>query len=148
MPAPDVTAPRDLATAQHEAAHVVVGVALGLRLSSAVTGLRSDPYWGRIAGATRFDGRYGSSEAWALMLAAGVYYEERRGHPKDSAGDRRLLRRYGYWPGGHATLAAAAGAILESRREAWEAVTRALLERDITGADVERIARCEPLAAE
>ncbi len=143
------SAHRSLSTAQHEAAHVVVGVALGLRLRSAVVGYHEDPELGPVAGVASFDRRSGTTEAYALMLAAGVYFEERTtGSWTDARGDVRILRTMGHRPDARiSVMAVAAGAILESRRAAWDAVTRALLERDITGADVAAIARGEPAHA-
>jgi hypothetical protein len=138
---------RDLATSQHEAAHVVVGVALGLRLRRAVVGYRDDPELGPITGFALFDKR-GAAVPWAIMSAAGVYFEERRGVPSAARLDLAELRYA--CRGNTARMRAyivSAGAILESRRAAWDAVTRALLERDITGADVERLARGESLRA-
>lgn len=139
---------RDLATAQHEAAHVVVGVALGLRLRRAVVGRRVDPEDGLIDGYAEFSRRHGTTEAYALMLAAGVYFEERTTGSWAGAGaDVRILRVMGHRPDSRIrTYMIAAGAILESRRAAWDAVTRALLERDITAADVERLARGESVS--
>jgi hypothetical protein len=138
---------RDPLTAAHEAAHVVVGVALGLRFRAAAVGYQRDPELGWVDGCVTFDRRYGSADAWAIMFAAGVYYEERRGHPTVARGDRAYLR---YACKGSAasmrTSIVAAGAILESRRAAWDAVTRALLERDLTAADVERLAQGETIS--
>jgi hypothetical protein len=139
-------APRDLATAQHEAAHVVVGVALGLRLRAAAVGLQHWPAHGWLDGYADFD-RRGSSDAWAIMIAAGVYFEDGNGPTAAARIDRAELRRM--CSGSRACARAyvvAAGAILETRRAAWAAVTAALLERDITGADVERLARGEGIA--
>jgi hypothetical protein len=139
--------PRDLATAQHEAAHVVVGVALGLRLRAASVGRTRDPDHGWIEGWALFDQR-GAHDAWAIMLAAGVYYEDRRGTPSCAEIDRVALVKMCMRNANRArAYVIAAGAILESRRAAWDAVTRALLERDITGADVERLARGEAIHA-
>ena len=142
------SATRDLSTAQHEAAHVVVGVALGLRLKAASVGVQRDPDHGWIEGSASFD-RRGAGDAWAIMIAAGVYFEDRRGVPSCAAVDRRTLNTMCLRNAHRArAYVIAAGAILESRRAAWDRVTRALLERDITGADVERLAMGEPLAAE
>lgn len=130
---------RDLSTAQHEAAHVVVGVALGLRLRAAVVGTLGEDAEGYAA----FDSR-GPVDAFALMLAAGVYYEQRRGCPASAGYDRAELRALCDGKASRVRVyVIAAGAILESRRAAWEKVTAALLERDITGADIVRLARGE-----
>lgn len=137
---------RTLEIAQHEAAHVVVGVALGLRLRAAVVGLHRDREVGWVHGFADFDKRAGTTEAYALMLAAGLYYEDARGPGGwyRARGDVRVLRAMGHRPKARiVTLAIAAGAILESRRAAWSAVTRALLERDLHGGDIERLVRGE-----
>lgn len=140
-----MTAARDLATAQHEAAHVVVGVALGLKLRAAVVGRHHDPELGEIEGFADFD-RRGPADAWSIMLAAGVYLEEQRGTPEVARGDLRALRQACYRNARRIrAYVIAAGAILESRRAAWSVVTRALLEDDLRGEDVERLARGEKL---
>jgi hypothetical protein len=137
---------RDLATAQHEAAHVVVGVALGLRLRLAAVGRHRDPEHGWIDGYAAFDKRTGTVEAYATMLAVGVYYERARGGGAAATGDLAALRVMGYRASRIETLVILAGALLESRRGAWARVTAALLERDLGPGDVERLARGESLA--
>lgn len=125
---------------------MVVGVALGLRLRVAAVGYQRLPDGCHVEGYAEFDKR-GASDAWAIMLAAGVYYEQRPGGSKaGAAGDLSALRAL-CWRNERRVRAyvIAAGAILESRRAAWDAVTAALLERDITGADIVRLARGEKL---
>ncbi len=123
-----------LAVAQHEAAHVVVGVALGLRLRRAT----AQPS-GRDLGWAWFDGRARPRDvwAWALMYAAGIAWDEAVGDapsPPDVAEVRRLA------PRSRRACVAAAGALLAARGAAHARVTRALLEGDVTGADIEVLA--------
>lgn len=132
---------RDLDTAQHEAAHVVVGVALGLRLREAVVG-PSRMRGLALDGYTWFPGARGVS--WAITLAAGVAWERAiHGDDAIALGDLRWLRRLGHRGRAVDALALAAGALLETRGAAHARVTRALLERDLTAADVGAIARGE-----
>jgi hypothetical protein len=133
---------RSLAVAQHEAAHIVVGVALGLRLREAVLGAIDRPDW---QGYALFTGA--NRAAWALTLAAGVAWDDEL-HEHYSSGDVRLLRRLSYRGGAIDALALAAGAILETRGVAHARVTRALLERDLRAADVAAIARGERIDAD
>jgi hypothetical protein len=129
---------RSLADAQHEAAHVVVGVALGLRLCEA----RLTPADPEILAYALF--APGPCEAERIMYAAGVAWERHAGDLAHAAGDLEALRRGGVR--GNARLRAlerAAWAVLVSRPGAHASVTRALLERDLTAADVRRLARGE-----
>jgi hypothetical protein len=130
---------RDLQTAQHEAAHVVVGVALGLRVKRAALGERvhGRPSW---VGYTLVTGHCRTS--WALTLAAGIAWDQGVGDDT-SAGDLAILRRLGYRGRAVDALARAAGALLETRGAAHARVTRALLERDLGAADIAAIARGE-----
>lgn len=133
---------RSLQDAQHEAAHVVVGVALGLRLLRATLGAR----------VVRGEAESGSTEwvypwpkeAGLIMTAAGVAWERRRGDLEHAGWDLRDLRRAGVR--GQARLVAlerAAWAVLMSRPGAFARVTRLLAERDITARDVRFMARGE-----
>jgi hypothetical protein len=134
---------RDLQTAQHEAAHVVVGVALGLRLREAAIGEGSGhgaPGW---LGYTLFDVPRSARMAWVLTLAAGVAWDRAVGDVPAPDGDTRLLRRLGYRGRAVGALVAASGAMLAGLGAAHARVTRALLERDLTGADIAAIARGE-----
>lgn len=138
-----------LEIAQHEAAHVVVGVALGLRLRAAsVDPAKQDPP-GRAGpddpgddGFTLWDPR-GPREAWLLMTAAGVAWERRTGGDlRVAASDLADLRRAGVR--GQARLVAlerAAWAVLAERAALHARLTRALLEGDLTARDVRVMAR-------
>jgi hypothetical protein len=126
---------------------VVVGVAVGLRLDTASVGLA----WNgleRIAGGTWFRGQCGPRrrEAWALMLAAGPAWDAVIGAPLWwSEYDRRALKPLVSGRHGYATVVRAATALLAGLAREHARVTRALLERDLTGADLAAICRGEPL---
>lgn len=138
--------PVEVGTAQHEAAHVVVGVALGLPLIEAtalatyVEGIPAD-------GSTWF--RYSESErpALALMYAAGIAWEALAGRDLSGARyDRKAIRGLGYAPRGIRALTVAADAILRTRAGAHARVTRALLDRGrLTGADIYALAMGEKI---
>lgn len=143
-----MTAP-DIATAQHEAAHVVVGVALGLRLREArleESERRRARGWVDL-GWTEFYGG-GPHDAWILMYAAGVAWERMLGGARAeeyASGDLALMRRYGVRSkSGVSCLIRAAGALLREVAPAHTMVTRALLERGELGpTDVEAMVRGE-----
>lgn len=121
----------------HEAAHVVVGVALGARLHSAVVrrwyrnGEPCDAW-------TWFP--YATDTIEALITAAGVAWS---GATRDGLGaydeaDLRALVRGSR--NAYRAYVTAAAAILETRATAHARVVRALLEHDLTHADIERLA--------
>ena len=112
--------------AQHEAAHVVVGVALGLVLIRATVTASGDDL-----GFAEFED--GPREANLIMFAAGVAWERRVGDLVYAQGDLEILRGT-FRVRGTARLVAlerAAWAILETRSALHARVTRALLERDL-----------------
>lgn len=128
---------RDLETAQHEAAHVVVGVVLGLRFRRAtITG--NDPKW---CGETDFAFVRGDDTANAIMTAAGIAWDRGLRFPRVSyAEDLRWVRKIvGSGRRSVEACVTAAAAILAGRMAVHARVTRALLEGDITGADLERL---------
>jgi hypothetical protein len=135
---------RCLQTAQHEAAHVVVGVALGLRLRRAVVS-RARPGW-TSGGYCEWHEAPARPFADALMYAAGVAWEDALGHgePEHASGDLRLLT--GVVGRGEVRAAVrAAGALLVRLAPTHALVTRALAERDLTARDVARLLRGERL---
>ena len=135
---------RELDLAQHEAAHVVVGVALGLRLSKAVLGGGAGVVRGvNTLGYSLFTVPHRKGTAWAITLAAGIAFERRAGEEETARGDYKLLRQEGHSAHAITALVVAADAILETRGLAHARVTRALLQRDLTGADIEAIAKGE-----
>lgn len=141
---------RALDMAQHEAAHVVVGVALGLRLRKAALGHAGFDIPGYATmGYSLFTVPRRKSTAWAITLAAGIAFERRLGDAyKTWRADYALLRKDGHSAHAISALVVAADAILETRRQVHARVTRALLQRDLTGADIEAIAKGERVDAD
>lgn len=140
-------APRPLEIAQHEAAHVVVGVALGLRLREAVLRVETLPGGWEGHGYVWFRGVHGGRqrEALALMYAAGAAWDEAVGGELSEA-DERLVRGLVSSARGVRVCVHAAGAMLAGLGVAHARVTRALLERDLRGPDISALARGERLA--
>lgn len=135
---------RDVDTAQHEAAHVVVGVACGLRLRRGVIGYTRAGSE-HLAGYTHFQ-RGGPPEGWALMYAAGVAWDRTLAiDPFQSSRDYRLLRSCSWGTRGAEIWVRAATAMLAGLRSEHVRVTRALLERDVTGADIAALCRGEKI---
>lgn len=134
---------RDLETALHEAAHVVVGTAVGLRLDKAIVGAHA----GRdIAGAAWFKGGPGKRrrEAWALMYAAGIAWDRITHAPSWWAlYDARALRRLSTGQHGAEAYIRAATALLAGLNAEQARIARALLTRDITSTDLDAMARGE-----
>lgn len=144
---------RTLAIAQHEAAHVVVGVALGLRLGRAsalpwaVDGDEGDGYcWFPLPPRRR-------TWADAVTGAAGVAWERAVApNVPDDVGVQRfdwaaLLEAV---PSRHdaETCVRAAAALLAGLGDAHARVTRALLERDLGPDDIAALARGERPSAD
>lgn len=128
---------RSLDIAQHEAAHVVVGVSLGLRLRKAVIATAHDYHgfaWFTL---------HGSRMSHALMYAAGVAWDHAvQDHsPCDAALCRELVKT----DADVRTCVRVASFILSSRCVVHNRVTRALLERDLNARDIAAIARGENL---
>lgn len=132
---------RTIEDAQHEAAHVVVGVALGLRLFSASIG-RTIERDGESAGTTVWYPKPWPREADLIMTAAGVAWERHCGDLANASYDLNDLRRAGVKGNARIrVLERAAWALLMSRPEMHARVTRALLEGPFTEADVRAMAR-------
>jgi len=134
---------RPLDTAQHEAAHVVVGVALGLKLDRAELGNPKDPH---LAGSATFDVGKHHDTAWALTVAAGIAWERAatgRRWPHAASGDARILRALVRGRHAREALIRAAAAMLTTLAPVHARVTRALLERDLGPADIAALARGE-----
>lgn len=140
-------AQRSLEVAQHEAAHIVVGAALGLRLrrASALPWADGEGYcWFPLPPGRR---------AWADAVtgAAGVAWERALAPNRaDSEGPQRddWAQLLAAVPSLHdaETCVRAAAALLAGLGAVHARVTRALLERDITGADVAALAHGERLS--
>lgn len=124
---------RDLVTAQHEAAHAVVGWRLGLRLRYARLGpARSEP---DLLGVVLFSHLRGDDVATALMMAAGIAWDRMlRFHPAYSRIDAAELRKLTRGRKSYEACITAAMAMLAGLTQEHARVTRALLERDIVGA--------------
>ena len=144
-----VTSKRSLSVAQHEAAHVVVGVALGLRLgrASALPWAEGDGFcWfplppGRRTWADAVTGAAGV--AWERAIAPTV---------ADDVGVQRadwaeLLEAV---PSRHdaETCVRAAAALLSTLGGLHARVTRALLERDLGPEDIAALVRGERPSAD
>lgn len=133
---------RALDVAQHEAAHVVVGVALGLRLRRAVVGSHWDAGEWLLGYAWFAADDVTHREALSLMYAAGIAWDRSlRIHARSSSGDAAALRELVPGRHGRAAVVRAASALLGALTPEHARVTRALLEGDITGRDIARM--CE-----
>lgn len=132
---------RDLETAQHEAAHVVVGVAVGLQLLRAAVQPPPRKDW-TAPGYCWFRGDRKRPVAEATMLAAGVAWERAIGNtdPEDSSLDlAACIELVG--PADAETCVRTARAILTELAPVHSRVTRALLDRDLTLRDAVRMRR-------
>jgi len=139
---------RDEHTAAHEAAHVVVGVALGLRVRRAHVGELVEPGGRTTLGHVVWDGRHGARVAWAIMFAAGVAWEQALRHPPAGAAwDRRACVEL-VGVAGLAPCVRSAAALLAALGAEHRRVAAALLERDLSGADLVALARGEGLEGE
>lgn len=133
---------RDLVTAQHEAAHLVVGVCLGLRLDGAglggcpaSRGYPSDPE--ALGYVSFYEASCGDHTAQALMLAAGVAWDRAlRYDPAYSAWDWQECRKIVRGRKSTEACIIAASALLSGLGREHTLVTRALLVRDLTGDDI------------
>ena len=140
---------RNLKTVQHEACHVVVGIALGLRLRKVSIGKEIRDGW-IFSGQSWFT-NHGSALAHAIMYAAGVVWEQ--AHGRESPLDYKYMvqelaiKDSENVPGAEAaeirTCLRIARYILKDRKKAHKLVTMALMERDLTDADIRAIARGE-----
>jgi hypothetical protein len=129
---------RSLEVAQHEAAHIVVGVALGLRLYEARLGwCREGPWW--FEGYAEFHDD-GPSQAWACMLAAGVAWDRALGCDAwGSSVDLQLCQEQVGKANAEVCVKIAAHMLRDLAR-AHTRVTRMLLDRDLTAADIQAMA--------
>ena len=126
----------DTATAEHEAAHVVVGLALGLRLRRAT--LQPTPIGrdGIAVGYAWFE--HGKNYmAHAIMVCAGVAWDRRTGG--DTSHDYALAKHTLRYRADVETGVRVAREMLDSRRRLHARLTSELLDRDLTAADIEAI---------
>jgi hypothetical protein len=142
---------RDLDAIQHEACHVVVGIALGLRLRKAAISKESRDGW-KTSGYAWFTS-HGSALAHAIMYAAGVVWEQ--AHGRESPLDYKyMLEELSIKDGDNVpgaeqaevrTCLRLAKYLLKDRMTAHKQVTKALLDRDLTDKDIRAIARGEKI---
>jgi hypothetical protein len=128
----------DPRTAEHEAAHLVVGCALGLKLRRAtVLPGTTDP---KLDGYAWFHGPMRAHAAFGVMYAAGIYWESRAGgDPEDARYDKVHARACFKSAADVRTAARLAGEILTARRGVLARVARELLDRDLTAKDVQSL---------
>jgi hypothetical protein len=121
--------------AYHEAAHVVVGAALGLRLKQATITRPHDSL-----GHVEFYGSHKSREAWLIMYAAGVAWERRYGKLVYAQSDLECIRAMRVTGTARVlTLERAAWAILDTRGHLQGRIALALFEGDLTHAAVKAL---------
>lgn len=124
--------------AEHEAAHVVVGLALGLKLKKATIALTTARGQTN-AGHVWFEhGR--QYLAFGIMVCAGIAWERRAGgKPLNASGDERLAKQIHIYRANVETSVRVADEMIRSRRAALQRVARELCDRDLGPADVERL---------
>lgn len=127
----------DLAVAQHEAAHIVVGVALGLKLRRAAVG---EVTWRsyRALGYTWFKIGPTMKLAAGIMTCAGIVWDRDSGEGL-SEGDLTLAREYLSSAHDVRTAEKIAAEILASRSRIHSRIVAELCERDLGPRDIERM---------
>lgn len=130
---------------EHEAAHVAVGVALGLRLRKAVVGEGEDDGV-KLLGYAWFT-NHGSNMAHAIMFAAGVAWDRLtgQGHSSD---DAKLCRELVPDDATARTCVRVATIMLAGLLPEHARVTKALVEKDLNAKDISKLARGERLDSE
>jgi hypothetical protein len=134
------------AVAQHEAAHICVGLSVGVRLirkaevcsytAADLEGVGPAEDLGGVWFLTRSD------PASALTFAAGIAWDKAQGHRVwPNFGDDALLRQIAPSVSDRRAYVRAASAILRALGPEHEALTAALLERPLTHADAMSVAR-------
>lgn len=130
----------DQQTAEHEGAHLVVGLALGLRLRA--VSLEPAVLDGEATvGYTWFGGKLSEGLARSVMYCAGVAWESRPGGDVAWARvDKKLARKYFRSTHDLRTGVRLAAEILASRRRAHKRVVAELLDHAKLGPrDIERL---------
>jgi hypothetical protein len=132
---------RDVSAAEHESAHVVVGMALGLRVRRVALGSVDAEGW-YSHGFTWFRGSSATHRfALGVMYCAGVAWEAEHGDTAYAAADREIARdhlkmsRHDYRTG-----VRIADEILRARAKVHRRVVRELLDRDLGPKDVAALA--------
>lgn len=129
----------DLTVAEHEAAHMVVGLALGLRFKRAAVEEWSFRGW-RALGFTWFSVGPRTRLAAGVMSCAGIAWEARPGGWHEGAdGDRKLAREW--LTGAHDVRVATriAAELLAARRAIHIRLAHELCERSLGPRDVARL---------
>ena len=129
---------RSLEVAQHEAAHVVVGVALGLRLRKAVVGRTEDTDGELLDGYAWFT-NHGAKLEYAVMYAAGVAWDQLTLSDYSSSDAKLAVGLVG--SRNLASCVKIARLLLASRVDIHTRITKALLEKDLNSRDIAAIAR-------
>ncbi len=140
---------RDFLVSLHEAAHIVVGMAVGLRVRRAVLGPKPNHGTVRMYGCVWFHDRHATPTQLALAYAAGCAWDRSVKTPNQRGyewvdGDAEILRRMRYTKREIDALALSASAILHGRASVHARVARALYEHDLDESDLEAIAVGEP----
>lgn len=134
---------RDLATAQHEAAHVVVGLALGMRLLRAAVQIPPAKDW-TAPGYCWFRHEPRRPIAEAITFAAGVAWERAVGCPDDADADAEACIQLVGARDAETCIRAARG-LLTELAAAHTRVTRALVDRDLRLPEIQKLVRGERL---
>ncbi len=133
-----VRAVLDTSTAEHEAAHVVVGLALGLRLRRAT--IVPSPWGSRkvALGYAWFGGSSREGFARTIMYCAGIAWESRPGGtPAAARADEIQARQFFTSQHDLACGVRIAREMLDGRRRAHARIASELCDRDLTSADIE-----------
>jgi hypothetical protein len=132
---------RNLADAEHEASHVVVGLALKLKLKEAKLHFETTRHE-VLSGYTLFHRSVRRPIAFGIMYAAGIAWEKRPGGNLDySDADFRLARECLGSVADVQTGIRVAAEILRNRKLAHRRVAEALCDRDLCARDVARLVR-------
>ncbi len=128
----------DTATAEHEAAHVVVGCALGLKLKRASIA-HAQPGHDSSEGFTWF--QHGRDYlAFGVMVCAGIAWESRPGgEPAYAAADLKSARQIHRYRANVETSVRIAREMLDGRRRLHARIASELCDRDLGSADIERL---------
>lgn len=131
---------RDAAVAEHEAAHLVVGLALGLKLKRAKLEETVIKDGFVELGHVWFAGSGRRGLALSIMYCAGIAWElEHAADPTAIAHDRKLADKYLIGKHDMATGVRIASELLAARKKAHARVASELCERDLGPRDVARL---------
>lgn len=132
-------------TSFHEAAHIVVGCALGMRVRSATAEPSFRANGQRVLGLVSFCNA--DPEALAIMFAAGVMWERRFGDIDTAWGDLAMLRQMRISASARLrTLETCAWEILRQRLAIHTTVASALRRGPLRHREIQRLAIGEPAA--